>query len=40
MQLKQQLLDQPVTPEPDLWSQSLDELQALAAQLEVTVRRY
>jgi len=40
IQLMQQLLDQPVTPEPDLRSQSLDELQALAAQLEVTVRRH
>ncbi|MFM7164877.1 MAG: hypothetical protein ACKO3T_06480 [Planctomycetaceae bacterium] len=40
IQLMQQLLDQPVTPEPDLRSQSLDELQALAAQLEITVRRH
>lgn len=38
IQVMQQVLGQPIVPEPDLLSQSLDDLRVLASQLEALVR--
>jgi flagellar biosynthesis/type III secretory pathway protein FliH len=39
IQTMQRMLNLPITPEPELLSRSLDELRAIAAQLESSARK-